>query len=163
MTEQNPFAAVFANLSAADPLAPHSESGTVSLGPDDRSEAVEATFDELLTQVVAALPTDEVSFDEDLVKANLEEILLLCIALHGETHGKQLLADLSRLFNAQLSPGTVYPSLHDLEEAGLLSMHTKVRTKEYSIDDQAAVRQTLEEAMIQHLTFGMVLYAVLSQ
>ncbi|MFC6719380.1 PadR family transcriptional regulator [Natrialbaceae archaeon GCM10025810] len=126
-----------------------------------RAEAVERELDELMERVNGALPTDEVAFDEAIVKENLDEILLMLIALHGETHGKELLSDLTHLFDAQLSPGTVYPCLHSLEEEGVLSMHAKVRTKEYSIADEGYVRGTVERAMVQHLAFGLLLYAFL--
>ena len=114
-----------------------------------------------MEQVRQALPTDDVQFDEAIVKENLEEILLMLISMHGETHGKQLLSDLSHLFGAQLSPGTVYPSLHALEDEEVLSMHAKVRTKEYAIDDDELVRATVERTMLQHLGFGLLLYAFL--
>lgn len=42
-------------------------------------------------------------------------------------------------------------------------MHTKVRTKEYSIDDGAHVRETVEQTMVQHLAFGLLLYAFLGR
>lgn len=143
--------------------------------PDDRTEAysisvgaMESTptdiageLDELMTEVTGALPTDDIQFDETLIKENLDEILLMLISLHGETHGKQLLSDLTHLFGAQLSPGTVYPCLHDLEEESVLSMHAKVRTKEYSIDDEEVVRATIERTMLQHLAFGLLLYSFL--
>ncbi|MFU8867490.1 helix-turn-helix transcriptional regulator [Natronococcus sp.] len=119
-------------------------------------------LDELLDQVTATLATDEVTLDESLVKDNLEELLLVLVAVHGSTHGKELLADLTELFDAQLSPGTVYPCLHDLEEEDVLSMHAKVRTKEYSVVDEAYVRATLERTMTQHLAFGLLLDRFLS-
>ncbi len=131
--------------------------GASSSGTDD----IVGEFDELIEQVIEALPTDDVQFDESMVKENLEEILLMLISLHGETHGKQLLSDLSHLFGAQLSPGTVYPSLHGMEEEEVLSMHAKVRTKEYSIADEAVARASIERTMLQHLAFGMLLYAFL--
>ena len=39
-------------------------------------------------------------------------------------------------------------------------MHAKVRTKEYAIDDDL-VRATVERTMLQHLGFGLLLYAFL--
>jgi len=128
---------------------------------EDATEDIADEFEELLEQVQGSLPTDEVEFDESIVKENLEEILLMLIAMHGETHGKMLLSDLSQFFGTQLSPGTVYPSLHTLEEDGVLSMHAKVRTKEYSIADERAVRARIEQTMVQHLAFGMLMYSFL--
>lgn len=129
--------------------------------PKADDKAVERELDEMLDDVRAALPTDDVDFEEDIVKENLDEILLMLISLRGETHGKELISDLTRLFDAQLSPGTVYPSLHQLEEDAVLKMHKKVRTKEYSIDDERQVRETVERTMVQHLAFGFLLYSFL--
>ncbi|EMA32389.1 PadR family transcriptional regulator [Halobiforma nitratireducens] len=127
------------------------------------AEGIEPELDDLLARVEETLPYDDVSFDEALIKANLDEVLLVLIALHGETHGKQLLADLSHGFDASLSPGTVYPALHDLEEEDVLSMHAKVQTKEYSIADEEYVHETVERTMVQHLSFGLLLYAFLER
>ena len=153
---------VFDELSQAATADTQSESYDISLGTNPESTRdVERELDELMEQVNAALPTDDVQFDEALIKENLDEILLMLIALHEETHGKELLSDLTHLFGAQLSPGTVYPSLHNLEDEGVLSMHAKVRTKEYSIADEEYVRATVERTMVQHLAFGLLLYAFL--
>ncbi|NUB89715.1 helix-turn-helix transcriptional regulator [Haloterrigena sp. SYSU A558-1] len=153
---------VFDELSRAATADSQSESYDISLGTTAEStKDVERELDELMDQVNAALPTDDVTFDEALIKENLDEILLMLIALHEETHGKELLSDLTHLFGAQLSPGTVYPCLHALEEEGVLSMHAKVRTKEYSIADEEFVRSTVERTMVQHLAFGLLLYAFL--
>lgn len=129
--------------------------------PKADDKTVERELDEMLDDVRAALPTDDVDFQEDIVKENLDELLLMLISLRGETHGKELISDLTRLFDAQLSPGTVYPSLHQLEEEEILKMHKKVRTKEYSIDDEREVRETVERTMVQHLAFGFLLYSFL--
>jgi hypothetical protein len=129
--------------------------------PKADDKTVERELDEMLDDVRSALPTDDVDFQEDIVKENLDEILLMLISLRGETHGKELISDLTRLFDAQLSPGTVYPSLHQLEEEEILKMHKKVRTKEYSIDDEREVRETVERTMVQHLAFGFLLYSFL--
>lgn len=139
-----------------------SESYDVSIGTiESASKNIDRDLDELMAQVEDALPTESVTFEEAIIKENLDEILLVLIALHGETHGKELLSDLTHLFGAQLSPGTVYPSLHSLEEEDVLSMHAKVRTKEYAIADEAFVRATIERTMLQHLAFGLLLYAFL--
>ncbi|MDG5758818.1 helix-turn-helix transcriptional regulator [Natronococcus sp. A-GB1] len=140
------------------------ESGSASAAglETDEPGTTDHELDELFDQVTVALATDEVAFDESLIKENLEELLLVLVCVHGSTHGKELLADLTEAFDAQLSPGTVYPCLHELEEEGVLSMHAKVRTKEYSVVDEAYVRATLERTMTQHLAFGLLLDRFLS-
>ncbi|MEY7848764.1 helix-turn-helix transcriptional regulator [Natrarchaeobius sp. A-rgal3] len=138
-------------------------SESYSLGASDATDQRERELDELLSQVDGALPTDELQFDEAIVKENVDEILLMLIALREGAHGEQLISDVARFFGTELSPGTIYPSLHDLEEEDVLSMHAKVRTKEYSVADEEFVRSSLERSMIQHLAFGLLMYAYLSR
>ena len=109
-------------------------------------------------------PGASFEFDEELIKNSLDELLLMLVALReGETHGKGLMEDLSTLFDAQLSPGTVYPRLHELEDESVLEMHELVRTKEYRIDDVGAARSRIEAAMCQHLALGFVFYSALGE
>lgn len=107
-------------------------------------------------------PDSDFRFDEAVIKQNLEEVLVLLVALRdGETHGKGLMGDIAGLFDSQLSPGTVYPRLHDLEEADVLLVHEMVRTKEYRISDDVEARRRVENAMCQHLALGLVFYEAL--
>ncbi|WP_435361524.1 PadR family transcriptional regulator [Haloarchaeobius sp. DFWS5] len=155
---------VFSNLTAAatdDPNGEEQYELTIGSAKKVDDQSVERELDEMLASVEDALPTAEADFSEDIIKENLDEILLMLISLRGETHGKELISDLTRLFDAQLSPGTVYPSLHQLEDEDVLRMHKKVRTKEYSIKDEREVRMTVERTMIQHLAFGYLLYSFL--
>jgi hypothetical protein len=103
------------------------------------------------------------AFDDEIVKQNLDEILIALISLRDGTHGKALIDDLSRLFDAELSPGTVYPRLHDIEGDGVLAMHELVRTKEYSVDDDDAAKSQIERAMYHHLALGLFLHDSLDE
>lgn len=108
--------------------------------------AIEALFD-----------TDEFEFEETYVKASLDELLLSIISLRSsDTHGKQLLDDLAGDFDTALSPGTVYPRLHDLCEEGVLEQRELVKTKEYTLDDVADAESSIAEAARHHLALGMV-------
>jgi hypothetical protein len=103
---------------------------------------------------------EDQSFAEAAVTQSLEEILVALIALRDdETHGTGLMEDISRLFDVEPSPGTVYPRLHDLEADGTLTRHDLVQTKQYSIRDDDAAGSLLEDAMYQHLTLGLFLHA----
>ena len=75
----------------------------------------------------------------------------------------QLLDDLAQEFDTILSPGTVYPRLHDLCDQNVLEQRELVKTKEYTLDDAATAEQTVAEAARQHLALGMVLRAALEQ
>lgn len=126
--------------------------------PDHRSrEIVSSVTDQLF-------PGRSFRFEEELVKNSLDELLLVLVALRdAETHGKGLMDDLAQLFDARLSPGTVYPRLHELEDDGILEMHELVRTKEYRIDDRDETRARIESTMAQHLALGFVFYSALEE
>jgi hypothetical protein len=97
-------------------------------------------------------------FDEDRVKQGLDELLVALVGLREQdTHGKGLMWDLTELFDARLSPGTVYPRLHALEEEGYLESHELVRTKEYGLDDRDAAASEVARAGEQFLALGMFL------
>lgn len=107
---------------------------------------------------------DRPTFDDDAVKGDLREILVALVALgETDTHGSGLMNDLSTLFDADLSPGTVYPRLHGLEDDGVLEMQELVRTKEYRVADGDAAREALRDRMEQHLTLAAFMHAALEE
>ena len=100
---------------------------------------------------------DELHIEDGLIKESLPELLLLLVGFRkNDAHGKGVMNDLNRFFGTQLSPGTVYPTLHELEAEGLLEVRELVQTKEYFIDDEEAVREHLEDSMTQHLAMGFI-------
>jgi len=133
---------------------------------DDRPkvDATGARPQRLLEEALGSLASVDESFvfDEGIVKHSLDELLLVLVALHADgTHGKQLMDDLAQLFNARLSPGTVYPRLHDLEEEDTVQVHEMVRTKEYTIEDEVEAEARVRDAMNQHLAVGLFLQCAL--
>jgi len=128
---------------------------------DDRATegATGADPQGLLEESLESIDVDgEFSFDESIVKHSLDELLLVLVAIHADgTHGKQLMDDLARLFDARLSPGTVYPRLHDLEAEDTVCVHEMVRTKEYTVEDTAGAKSRVRDAMNQHLAVGLFL------
>lgn len=148
---------------AVDGDAAHDGEIVVQTFGEDVEDGAERKLEELSQTVVDALPVRGIHLKEELVKDNLEELLLLLIGLHGETHGKRLMTDVANLTDVQLSPGTLYPVLHDLESEGVLSMHKRVRTKAYEIAETEKAIAKLERSMIQHFTFGLLQYAFLSE
>jgi hypothetical protein len=129
----------------------------VRFAPDQQMEVV-------LDEVVGALFDDEFRFDESVIKQNLDELLLLLVAgRSADRHGKALMGDLTTVFDTHMSPGTVYPRLHDLEEAGALDVKPLVRTKEYELADETAVTERVEGAMRQHLAMGLLLRTALAE
>lgn len=134
------------------------DGAAVRFAPDQPLEPV-------LGRVLDGLFDDgEARLDEQMVKENLDEILLLLIAAReSDRHGKALIGDLTTVFDAHLSPGTVYPQLHELDELDILDVKPLVRTKEYEIADEEAMTDRIESAMRQHLAMGMFLRAALSE
>lgn len=127
-------------------------------------DTVEQRSEAILASVTETLFDDEFAFDEETVKANLDEILLMLVALReNQTHGKGLMEDLEHVFGVELSPGTVYPRLHELEEKGVLQVQELVRTKEYRIDDVEKCRAYVEDSMRQHLALGFFFKVALDE
>jgi hypothetical protein len=128
-------------------------------------ESPGTTVSEVVTEVEASLfGEDTFTFEETHVKSSLDELLLSLVALRdADTHGKQLLDDLAQEFDTILSPGTVYPRLHELCEEDVLQQRELVKTKEYTLDDVDAAGGAVAEAARQHLALGMVLRATLEE
>jgi len=129
--------------------------------PDPEPDPVEPVVTEsLLAAVSEAVENGDTTLDDGLVTQSLDEILIAMIALsEDQTHGTVLMEELSRLFDADLSPGTVYPRLHELDDEGVLDVHELVQTKQYGISDEHEGRTMIEEAMHQHLAVGTFLAA----
>jgi len=122
----------------------------------------DAIPESLLDSVIEDVADGDLAVDDGLVTRSLDEILLAIIALSDDqTHGTGLMESLSRLFDAQLSPGTVYPRLHTLEADDTLSVHELVQTKQYSIADSETAASKIEEAAYRHFVVGMFLHASL--
>lgn len=85
------------------------------------------------------------SLNDRLMKAYLDEVLLILIMSHDGACGQDLIQDLYRL-GSGLSPGTIYPHLHELAEDGLLEMHEQRRTKQFEVTDRETVRDLVQDA-----------------
>ncbi|AAV47098.1 MULTISPECIES: PadR family transcriptional regulator [Haloarcula] len=126
--------------------------------PPSRDAITESLLDPVIDDVVDG----ETAVDDGLVTQSLEEILLAMIAVaDGGTHGTGLMEELEAQFGAELSPGTVYPRLHELEADGTLQMHELVQTKQYGIADDAAAKEQIATSAYQHLALGLFLHASL--
>lgn len=133
-------------------------------GTADDAEPAARTESVVAETAGALYDESTLTVDEGLIKESLPELLTSLVELRtGETHGKGVMDDLERFFGADLSPGTVYPVLHDLKDDGVLSVHELVQTKEYSVDDTDAAGARLEDAMVQHLALGLVFRRALEE
>ncbi|WP_220132509.1 helix-turn-helix transcriptional regulator [Natronomonas sp. LN261] len=97
------------------------------------------------------------SIEKKQAIAQLDETMLLLIAIRGEASGKELRQDLNRLFGADLSPGTVYPHLIDLADDDLLKMTELAKRKVYRISETEAVLDRVSSDVNRLLTFSIVL------
>jgi hypothetical protein len=132
--------------------------GPESHDPPSRDAITESVLEPVIDDVVDG----DIAVDDGLVTQSLEEILLAMIAIaDGGTHGTGLMEGLEDQFGAELSPGTVYPRLHDLEANGTLQMHELIQTKQYGIADSAAAKEQIAESASQHLALGLFLHASL--
>lgn len=128
--------------------------GTTADQPEDPASRTESVVEETTDALFSG---ENTGIDDGLIKQSLPELLVMLVGLRSnDTHGKGIMEDLNRFFGAQLSPGTVYPALHELEADGLLEMRELIQTKEYAIDDTEAVRETMEKTMQQHLALGLL-------
>ena len=75
----------------------------------------------------AGLPAESV---QRFVKDELENIVL-ALVLREPMCGTDIIKTIHSKFNVLLSPGTIYPLLHDLEKKGLLKCEYGVKTKTY--------------------------------
>lgn len=131
------------------------------LGLTTGDEETNATGSEMLGSVEETLGSEApAGVAADRVRSDLDELLLALVAVReGGTHGKGLIEGLEELFDASLSPGTVYPHLHDLADEGVLSTHELVRCKEYRLEDDGHAGDRVAEAARQHLALGLFLHA----
>ncbi|MFB6224704.1 MAG: helix-turn-helix transcriptional regulator [Haloarcula sp.] len=122
----------------------------------------DAISEPLLASVIDNIVDGDVTVDDGLVTQSLEEVLLAMIAVADSgTHGTGLMEKLATQFGTELSPGTVYPRLHDLEAQDTLRMHEMVQTKQYAISDPETAAEQISEAAYQHLALGLFLQASL--
>jgi DNA-binding PadR family transcriptional regulator len=129
---------------------------------DDGNASDEAALSAIASTADRSLFPDQFTFNEDRVKGSLDELLVMLAGVRSsETHGKQLIEDLDEQFDTPLSPGTVYPRLHELCDEGVLDRRELVRTKEYTINDPEQARATIAESARQHLALGLAFKAAL--
>lgn len=135
--------------------------GTAEGDEEDPAAEIDAILSETARKLFGR---EELHVDDGLVKQSLDELLVIMIALRTkDANGKGIMGDVNRFFGTKLSPGTVYPALHDLEADDLLEVRELVQTKEYFLDDADAARARIREAMQQHLAMGFLFRRILDE
>lgn len=123
------------------------------LSPDSVKQLV-ISHDKLVlttsdTTMLAAESLDRAGLAESVqrfVKDELETIVL-ALVIREPMCGTDIIKTIHSKFNTLLSPGTIYPLLHDLEKKGLLKCEYGVKTKTYkpAEDAEEKIRKMLEE------------------
>ena len=81
---------------------------------------------------------------EDLVKRGLKN-LVLSLLLSKPMSGTDLVKILYQKFKVFISPGMLYPTLHELEKNGLLKYEYKLKNKVYSVHEKEQTRLLLKK------------------
>ncbi|MDL0132828.1 gas vesicle transcriptional activator GvpE [Halobacterium salinarum] len=99
---------------------------------------------------------------DDIIAEYIDEVLLVLITVRGGACGKELLQDVRRLFGADVSPGTMYPHLKQLADAGLLEMSELTKRKVYRVADAQAAIEHVDSVVLQLLTFAVGLQTIMA-
>ncbi len=89
---------------------------------------------------------DNISSDiiENLVKRELKNIIL-SLLLSKPMSGTDLVKILYEKFKVFVSPGMLYPTLHELEKRGLLKYEYKLKNKIYSVQEKEQTKLLLKK------------------
>jgi DNA-binding PadR family transcriptional regulator len=133
----------------------------VSEQQPETDSAVEDLVRETAQQLFGA-HLEQLTLDDQQIKDSLEELLIAFVVVsETDTHGKKLMNDLSNAFGTNISPGTLYPELHGLNEDDVFEQYELVRRKVYEVGDERAARDRLVESVQAHFLIAQVLYAAL--
>ena len=81
---------------------------------------------------------------ENLVKRELKNIIL-SLLLSKPMSGTELVKILYQKFKVFISPGMLYPTLHELEKNGLLKFEYKLKNKIYTVQEREQTRLVLKK------------------
>ena len=81
---------------------------------------------------------------ENLVKRELKNIIL-SLLLSKPMSGTELVKTLYQKFKVFISPGMLYPTLHELEKNGLLKYEYKLKNKIYTVHEKEQTRLVLKK------------------
>ena len=81
---------------------------------------------------------------ENLVKRELKNIIL-SLLLSKPMSGTDLVKTLYQKFKVFISPGMLYPTLHELEKNGLLKFEYKLKNKVYTVQEKEQTRLVLKK------------------
>ena len=95
--------------------------------------------------------------DDAIIKAKLDEILMLLVGVRDGACGKDLMQDLRHLFGTDPSPGTVYPHLNELAEEGVFEVRELRWRKVYELADTETTFEEVETTIDRMLVFAIVL------
>lgn len=95
-----------------------------------------------------SLPSNNYNIDDGLinefVKRELKTIVL-ALVIREPMCGRDIQMEIYKKFSILLSPGTLYPLLHELEKKGLLECQVSIKTKIYSAANENEIRKILND------------------
>jgi DNA-binding PadR family transcriptional regulator len=126
------------------------------LSPDLVKQLV-ASHDKLVlttsdTTVLAAESLDRAGLAAESVQRFVKdelETIVLALVLREPMCGTDIIKTIHSKFNVLLSPGTIYPLLHDLEKKGLLKCEYGVKTKTYK--PMAGAEEKIRAMLAEHV------------
>ena len=103
--------------------------------------------------ILSGYPLEQSNLSDDalkkMVKDNLETILLALLQ-RKTMCGTEIIGTIHLKFHVLLSPGTIYPLLHSLDERGLITAKSYGKEKAYASVDSAKTKiEQLVDAQIQ--------------
>lgn len=110
-------------------------------------------------QQLFGVDAKQIDINDEQVKDSLKELLIAFVAVsETDTNGKKLMNDLSSALGTSVSPGTMYPELHRLNDDGIFEQYELVRRKIYEIGDKQEAEECLLESIQAHFLIAQVLY-----
>ena len=110
------------------------------------------------TTMLAAESLDRAGLVAELVQRFVKdelETIVLALVLRRPMCGTDIIKTLHSKFNVLLSPGTIYPLLHDLEKKGLLKCEYGVKTKIYK--PMAGAEEKIRAMLAEHIKASRIL------
>lgn len=93
---------------------------------------------------------------ENLVKRELRNIVVSLLLLKPMC-GTDLVKALYEKFKVFISPGMLYPTLHELEKKGLLKYEYKLKNKVYSVQEQEEAKNLLKNQIKANSLLSQIL------
>ncbi|MBU2497204.1 MAG: PadR family transcriptional regulator, partial [Nanoarchaeota archaeon] len=101
--------------------------------------------------------------NELVIKSVKKELktLVLALLVKSSKCGTEIQTEINKKFNLLISPGTLYPLLHDLNKEGLINCNIGIKTKTYGILNKKEVKKIINKQIQAKEFIGNFLYDAL--